>query len=113
VAEGRERGAAAKQDATPENATPAFADPPPLADPAQTALDAAVAGIPDAEMDAAMEDILSPFLAAIGEANDFDDALARAAAALPTIPADRLADLLNNAMFDAELYGRLAPEAGP
>jgi phage gp29-like protein len=113
VAEGRERGVAAKQNATPENATPAFADPPPLADPAQTALDAAVADIPDAEMDAAMEDILSPFLAAIHEASDFEDALARAAAALPTIPAERLADLLNNAMFDAELYGRLAPEAGP
>jgi phage gp29-like protein len=104
---------ATQQDEAP---VPAFAESPARLitdDPAQTALDAAVADIPDPQLDAYMQDVIGAFIDAISDASNYEDALARAAAALPDIPTERLANFLNNAMFDAELYGRLAPEAGP
>ena len=77
-------------------------------DPAQTEIDRVLGTIPDETLDAALEDILRPLLAAIDKAGDFDDALARAAVALPGISVERLAGLLHNALFGAETYGRLA-----
>jgi phage gp29-like protein len=92
-----------------ETETLRFAEPSPRStDPAQAAIDGALASIPDETLDAALEDILGPLLAAIDDAHDFDDALARAANALPDISVERLADLLNNAIFGAQIYGRLA-----
>jgi phage gp29-like protein len=90
-----------------ETGTPRFAEPSRIG-PAQTEIDRALTAMPDETLDAALEDILGPLLAAIDKASDFDDALARAANALPGIAVERLAGLLDNALFGAHAYGRLA-----
>lgn len=72
----------------------------------QAAIDAAVNAIDDAELQEAMRGIFEPLLAAVENANDFEDALARAEAAFPQMDNTRLQALLANMIFGAELYGR-------
>jgi len=90
-----------------EPATATFAEATPTADPAQAEIDRALAAIPDAALDAAMQPIIAAITAAIEASESYEEALDKATAALPDIPLDRLADLLLNAMFGAETFGRL------
>ncbi|MCL2524601.1 MAG: DUF935 domain-containing protein [Betaproteobacteria bacterium] len=80
-------------------------------DPAQAEIDRALAAIPDAALDAAMQPIIEALTAAIDASDSYEEALAKATAALPDIPLDKLADLLLNAMFGAETFGRLTQES--
>lgn len=73
----------------------------------QAAIDAAIAAVDDAELQAAMRDLLSPLLDAIEGADNFEDALARAEMAYPRMGKAKLQALLARAMFGAETYGRV------
>jgi phage gp29-like protein len=75
-------------------------------DAGQTAIDNAIAAVPDAELQAAMAGLLEPLLAAIEGAHSFEEALAAAEAAFPKIDSTRLQALLARAMFGGEAFGR-------
>lgn len=77
----------------------------------QAAIDAAIAALDDAELQAAMRGVLEPLLAAIEAADTFEDALAAAEAAYPRMDKARLQALLARAMFGAETFGRTEPDA--
>lgn len=74
----------------------------------QIAIDKAVASVPDANLQAAMAGLVEPLLAAIENANSFEEALAAAEAAFPTMDTTKLQALLAQAMFGAEVFGRSA-----
>ncbi|MDR1890143.1 MAG: DUF935 domain-containing protein [Zoogloeaceae bacterium] len=100
------QNAGAERPVTSDFAEPSDAK----SDPAQVAIDDAIAALPDADFEAAMAGIVEPLLAAIEATDSFEDALAAAQAALPDVNTGRLQSLLARAMFGAELYGRIAPE---
>ncbi|CAM5457388.1 hypothetical protein TMEC54S_03489 [Thauera mechernichensis] len=81
-----------------------FAEPP--ATTGQQAIDQAIAAIPEAELQEAMTDLLAPLLAAIEAADTFEDALAAAETAYPSMDKTRLQHILARAMFGGEAYGR-------
>jgi phage gp29-like protein len=86
-------------------------DPANFAEPAgllagQRAIDAAVAAMPNEALQAAVEGLLAPLLAAIDGAKSFEEALAAAEAAYPDMDPAKLQHLLATAMFSAEAYGR-------
>lgn len=82
----------------------------PDAAPGQVAIDAAIAAVPDAELQAAMRGLLDPLLAAIEASDSYEDALAAAEAAYPRMDKARLQSLLARAMFGAETFGRTEPD---
>lgn len=93
----------------PANAAAAgasFAEPSAMG-AGQAAIDAALQGITDAELQAAVADILGPLLAAIEGADDYQSALAAAEAAYPQMDSAKLQSLLARAMFGAETFGRV------
>lgn len=75
-------------------------------DAAQNAIDAAIAAVPDAELQDALAGIFEPLLAAIEKADNYEDALAAAQAAYPQMDDTKLQALVANAIFGAETYGR-------
>ena len=84
-------------------------DPASFAEPssdAQNAIDAAIAAVPDAELQDALAGIFEPLLAAIDQADNFEDALAAAQAAYPGMDVTKLQALIANAIFGAETFGR-------
>lgn len=76
----------------------------------QAAIDAAIDSVKDAELQAAMRDLLDPLMSAVEAADTFEDALAAAEAAYPRMDKARLQSLLARAMFGAETFGRLEPD---
>lgn len=78
--------------------------------PGQLAIDAAIAAVPDAELQAAMRGLLGPLLDAIDASDSYEDALATAEAAYPRMDKARLQSLLARAMFGAETFGRTEPD---
>lgn len=72
----------------------------------QQAIDAAVAAVPDAPLQAALQGLLEPLMAAIDQASSFEEALAAVEVAFPLMDGDALQQLLATAMFDAAVYGR-------
>lgn len=74
----------------------------------QRAIDAAIASVKDAELQAAMAGLFEPLLAAIESASTFEDALAAVEAAYPQMDTAQLQSLLARAMFGAETFGRVA-----
>ncbi|MDN7533830.1 DUF935 domain-containing protein [Burkholderia orbicola] len=87
----------------PAAAPAAFAEP---GDEAQNAIDAAIAAVPDTELQDALAGIFEPLLAAIEGAATYEDALAAAQAAYPEMDGTKLQVLIANAIFGAETYGR-------
>ena len=88
-----------------------FAEPSTMGS-GQAAIDAALQAIPDAELQAALADMLSPLLAAIEGATDYQSALVAAEAAYPLMDSAKLQGLLARAMFGAETFGRIDAGAG-
>lgn len=76
----------------------------------QDAIDTAVSALPQGSVDAAMQALLEPLLAAIDAASSYEDALAALQSAYPQMDDSKLQALLAQAMFGAELFGRAAPE---
>ncbi len=95
--------AAAAADPRTVAAPASFAEP---GNDAQNAIDAAIAAVPDAELQDALSGIFEPLLAAIENATSFEDALAAAQAAYPVMDDAKLQVLIANAIFGAETYGR-------
>ena len=93
----------------PEDAAVQFAEGDPV--DGQAAIDAAIAAVDDAELQAAMRGLLEPLMAAVEEADTYEDALAAAEAAYPRMDTARLQSLLARAMFGAETFGRTEPDA--
>lgn len=93
-----------------DNKNPADGTPANFAEPAaangQQAIDQAIAAIPESALQEAMADLLEPLLAAIDAADTYEDALAEAEAAYPSMDKARLQHLLARAMFGGEAYGR-------
>lgn len=84
-----------------------FAEPSTMA-AGQAAIDAALQAIPDAELQAALADMLSPLLAAVEGATDYQSALVAAEAAYPLMDSAKLQGMLARAMFGAETFGRVS-----
>lgn len=80
-------------------------------DAGQTAIDNAIAAVPDADLQAAMAGLIEPLLEAIEGASSFEEALAAAEAAFPKMDLNKLQALLASAMFGAEAFGRVAADA--
>ena len=89
-------------------ARPEFAEGSSLA--GQEAIDQALDGITDAELQDSVRGIFEPLLQAIESATDYEDALARADAVFPRMDTSKLQALLANMIFGGELYGRATGE---
>lgn len=74
--------------------------------PDQAALDAALEAIPPETMQRLMAPIIEPVIAALEGADGFEAALAILAAQYPGMDSGKLENLLAQAMFAAELWGR-------
>lgn len=74
--------------------------------PDQAAIDAAIADMPGAELQAAMEAMLRPALAAIDQAETPEQAMAALAEAFPKLDSSALESLLERAFFVADVVGR-------
>lgn len=83
-----------------------FAESVDRQDTGQDAIDAAVAAVKDADLQAAMAGLVEPLLEAIESANSFEEALAALEAAFPKVDVAKLQALLAQAMFGAEAFGR-------
>lgn len=83
----------------------AFAEPSLPVD--QVALDQALAQISSSELGAAAAEMLQPLIDAVESASSFEDALAKLEAAYPKMSTDKLQAMLANAMFGADVAGRL------
>lgn len=98
------------EEPTDDKATASFAEPGSEDGDAagQDAIDTAVAAVPVADLQAAMSGLVEPLLAAIENANSFEEALAAVEAAFPKMDSTKLQALLAQAMFGAEAFGRSA-----
>lgn len=76
----------------------------------QQIIDDAIAAVEDAELAAAMAGLFEPLLAAIDGADSFEDALAAAQAAYPSMDTSKLQALVANGVFGAALFGRANEE---
>lgn len=85
---------------------PPVGEPSVVATNGQQAIDQAIAAIRESDLQDAMRDLMEPMLAAIEAADTFEDALAAAEAAYPSMDKSRLQHLLARAMFGGEAYGR-------
>lgn len=74
--------------------------------PDQAAIDAAIAQLPEADIEAAMRDMLAPALRAIGAADTPDEVRQALVDAWPEMDAGRLQALMEQAYFVADLVGR-------
>lgn len=72
----------------------------------QRALDAAISALSNESLQASVEDLLAPLLAAIEGAGSYEEALAAAEAAYPTMDLAKLQHLLATALFGGEAFGR-------
>lgn len=109
-------GQAPRAPGEPPQPTPAPPAPAPAGAPVQfaegglaggqDAIDAAISAVPDDELQAAMRGLMEPLLAAIEDAESFEDALAAAGAAFPRMDTARLQSLLARAMFGADTFGQ-------
>lgn len=88
--------------------TASFAEPE-IVD-GQAAIDAAIAALPDSELQDAMKGLLEPLLQAVEASSSFEEALAAAEAAYPRMNKAKLQSLLARAMFGAETFGRQTDE---
>lgn len=93
-----EKIAANSADLPPEEAPPTIPD--------QAALDAALDAIPPETMQRLMAPIIEPVITALESAEGFEAALAMLTAQYPAMDATKLENLLAQAMFAAELWGR-------
>ncbi|MFA7238736.1 MAG: DUF935 family protein [Sulfuricellaceae bacterium] len=75
--------------------------------PGQQAIDDALQSIPQADLQAAIADMLEPLLEAIEASSSYEEALAAAEAAFPKMDSAKLQGMLASAMFGAELFGRV------
>lgn len=95
--------------AEPKPATPtlpaefAQAGGPSVAD--QAALDAALAALPPAVLQAQMDQMIGGLLAELEQAGSYEQAMAVLAGKFPTLDASKLESLLARAMFAAEVWG--------
>ena len=85
-----------------------FAEP--AAATGQQAIDQAIAAVPESALQEAMAGLIEPLLAAIEAAGTYEDALAAAEAAYPSMDKAKLQHLLARAMFGGEAYGRQAEQ---
>jgi len=76
----------------------------------QHIIDAAVADIDDAEFADAMAGLMEPLLAAIESTETFEDALAAAQVAYPSMGTSKLQALIANGIFGADLFARVGEE---
>lgn len=76
----------------------------------QNAIDAAIAAVDDDELADAMQGLFAPLLDAIENADTFEDAVAAAQAAYPSMDTSKLQALLANGIFGADTYGRVVRE---
>ncbi|WP_164561683.1 DUF935 domain-containing protein [Nitratidesulfovibrio vulgaris] len=83
------------------------ADPEPDADfPDQQAVDAI--DLPDATLQAAMEELLAPLMAELQQGTEPGELLARLGELYPTMPGRNLEELLARALFVSEVWGRVS-----
>lgn len=78
---------------------------------AQRPIDAAMDALPGEALIRALDPMLAPVIAAIREGASPEDAYERLAAAAPHMDDEALAELLARAMFVADLWGQLSPQA--
>jgi len=71
----------------------------------QSAIDAAIQAVPDAQFQQAMTGLLQPLLKAIEGAHSYEDALAAAQTAYPLMDERQLQALLARAVFSADIFG--------
>lgn len=80
----------------------------PETDPDQAVLDAALANLPGADIDAAMQAVLAPAIAALRAGETPDQAGDALLAAFPKLDSGALETLLARAIFVADVWGRLS-----
>ena len=73
--------------------------------PDQSAIDAALDAIPAETLQAQMEQMIGPLLAALENAGGYEQAMALLADQYPALDSGKLESLLSHAMFVAELWG--------